>query len=130
MSINLINQQDLTTLANCDLNRQIIALQTTPGQDNPKIIIIKKSDVTYLQLFLKFFGCGKLAHTEVRLKEAAYHLSRFDWTANATRDQDSIEYQAYLKTCELANKTLYYKKDFTLFNRVSIQTTTPRRPKT
>lgn len=120
MSLNVsrLNQQELTTLAQCDFRRSIIAIDTK-AEGGPKIITLSRDDVTCWQLFLRWFNCGTLADKQVHLRDVAYYLNQFNWASAAVLDQNSIGYNAYLKTCILANKALYHKWDETLFNNVS-----------
>ncbi len=78
--------------------------------------------MTFWQLLLRLFGYGKLTDVCIGLASITTALSKFIWAAGASMAVNSVHHQAYLKTCVLANKSLYFKLDETLLNNVA---TTP-----
>ncbi len=118
---NHISKQEIAALAHCNLSSELIAIKMN-AEGGPKIVTLSKSDVTCWQMFLRFFGWGNLAKTQVHLNDVVSHFNQFNWAAGATLDPHSEHNQAYLKTCMLANKALYSRWDETLLNNVASAT--------
>lgn len=113
-----ITQDDLNTIANCDLNDELIALKLVSFGES-KIITLPKNEVTCKELLLKIFGFGSLANLQIHLSEIVSHLNRYNWRQAADLDCESVHFKAYVKVCMLANKALLSKGDATLFRNVS-----------
>jgi hypothetical protein len=121
-SINDISKQEISTLANCNLENEVIAV-TWNVKNSPKIITLSKKDITCWQLFLRFFGWGKLAKTELHLKDVTSYLNKYDWSTGVEFEQTSDQYKAYLKVCMLANKAICSKSGMrSFFDNVSTET--------
>jgi hypothetical protein len=116
---NNIAQEEISAIAQCDLNSQLIALKID-DKGGRKITTLSKSEVTCWQMFLRFFGCGNLAKMQVSLADVTSHLNQFRWAEGAALNGNSVHHQAFLKTCTLANKALFSKWDESLFNNVSV----------
>lgn len=117
LSIDRFSPQEINALATVNLSTEIIAIKMD-ADGGPKIVKLSKSDVTCWQLFLRFFCLGTLVNMRVHLSQVTSHLNQYDWSENADIDLGSVQYQAYLKTCSLANKALY-KCDETLWSNVA-----------
>jgi hypothetical protein len=126
INTNCITRDELFALSKCDFEKEIIAIKKDSTNDDSKVVILSKSDITFLQLFLKVFGCGKLAHTQINLSKVSSHLSQFNWGMEGSFDKNSDDYQAYLKVCTLANKALYSRKETALFEKVAEQIVNPQ----
>jgi hypothetical protein len=116
---NHISQEEIQTLARCNLNTHLIAIQTNAA-NGPKIITLAKSEVSCWQLFLRNFGAGNLVHFQVHLSDVVSHLNRYNWAEGANLSSDY--HLAYLKTCTLANKALYSRGNETLADNVATVT--------
>ena len=117
---NHISHQEITAIANCNLDTHLLVIKTSG--ESKTVVTLAKTEVTFWQLFLRFFGYGKLSNVSVGLENITTLLNRYNWAAGASMSSASVHHQAYLKTCVLANKSLYYKHDETLLNNVA---TTP-----
>ena len=119
LSAENLSAQELTALANYTLATQYIGIRRTGAAH--EIVTISKNDITCWQLFLRFFGLGRLQRTQFHLQNALDHLNKYSsWQTLADLpDQNSEQYKAYLTVCTLANKVLLSKNDDTLFNNVS-----------
>lgn len=115
---NHISRQEISAIANCNLDTHLIVFKID-AEVGSKITTLSKREVTCWQLFLRYLGRGNLADVEIRLSSMTTHLNRFNWAAGASLNPNSIHHRAYLKTCMLANKSLYSKHDETLLNNVA-----------
>ena len=117
---NHISYQEINTIAGCNLDTHLLVVKTTG--ESKTIVTLEKTEVTFWQLLLRLFGYGKLTDVSIGLANITTVLSKFNWAAAASMPPTSVHYQAYLRTCTLANKSLYFKLDETLLNNVA---TTP-----
>jgi hypothetical protein len=113
-----ITEQEITALANVNLNYQLIALDKG-AEGGPKLIVLSKDNVSCWVMFLRLFGWGTLGNMDVHLKDISAHLNQFNWQEGASQPASSNYYQAYLKTCMIANKAAFYKGDKALLTNVS-----------
>ncbi len=114
-SLKNIDIRTLDLIKNCDLDTEILAIKKTTctGQ----LVKLTKTDITYWQIFLRFFGLGILGSVTTDLKIIAESLAQYEW-AEAS-DKTAELYPTYLKVCELANKALISKNSEALYQKVS-----------
>ena len=87
-------------------NSAILGLKKENG--SMRLVIIQKSDVTYLNLFLRIFNCGTLAHTSLCLDTICGHLLMFDW--KQYERPDSSQHESYKKVCQIAGRAMVYHR--------------------
>ncbi|MBS0649611.1 MAG: hypothetical protein JSR93_00470 [Verrucomicrobia bacterium] len=113
-----ISEQEISSLANVNLNYQLIALDKS-AEGGPKLVVLSKDNVSCWVMFLRMFGWGALGNMDVHLKDISAYLNQFNWQEGANKPGNSNYYQAYLKTCMIANKAALYKGDNALLTNVS-----------
>ncbi|GEM_PF-6978588 len=113
-----ISQQDIITIANCDLNTHHIVYKVNASHGS-KIATLSKKEVTCWQLFLRILGMGNLVNYNIGLATVTTNLNQFNWREGTSMARNSIYYHAYLNVCVLANKALYSRHDETLVNNVA-----------
>ena len=113
LRLNLIDKGILSAY---NPTKEILAVKhTTTG---PRIARLLRNEVTCWQMFLRFFGYGSLAGTDVHLDKVVAHLNRYNWQEiTASRTESSSPY--YLKVCDIANKALFHKNITSLYEKVS-----------
>lgn len=121
LEIKNLQTTEIQALANCNAHSERIAVQLN-GEGKPRIVTIARAEVTLFQLFLKFFGFGKLATTQLDLRNVTKHLNEYDWKQAAAMDKQSEGYAAYLKVCSLANKALARQGQSALYVNVGTET--------
>ena len=100
-----ISEQEISSLANVNLNYQLIALDKS-AEGGPKLVVLSKDNVSCWVMFLRMFGWGALGNMDVHLKDISAHLNQFNWQEGANKPGNSNYYQAYLKTC-MIGKVLF-----------------------
>lgn len=111
-----MTKAEVNALANCNPQSHIIGV-LAHGTKKSEIIMISRDDVNCWQLFLRYFNLGKLAHTRVYLSEITPYLKEYKWSDVSKLSRSSNYHQAYLKVCDIANKSAK-RGDFSLFNNV------------
>jgi|GEM_PF-4792423 len=118
LEIRNLQTNEITALETCNLSRERIAVQLN-GAGKARIVTISKAEITSYQLFLKFFGLGKLANTKLDLKSVANYLNSYNWKKVTDFNKHPQQYRAYLNVCALANKALARNGCADLFENVS-----------
>jgi hypothetical protein len=127
--INQINISDIDPLANyqqaVEENRQrrvsfpvgsqkeqyfykpttiLLGVLKANGKSEEKLVIVQREDITCVNLFLRYFGRGKLAHTSFSLKTVAGYLGKFDWTGIKDKKDEDRSLLAFKGVCSIANR--------------------------
>ncbi len=117
MQVIYLDQIQKNNILNCNLDTEILAIKKIGSIS--EIIKLNKTDLTCWQIFLRFWGCGALAGTTTNLTKVASYLARYNWKSNI--GNDLVDFNVYLKICELANKAFIFRNVDDLYEKVSLQ---------
>lgn len=80
----------------------LLGLETKNGRT--KLITVVRRDINCLNLFLRIFGYGKLAHIDYSLKSVIGYLEKFDWIAYNQSSEAQRVKEVYSAVCAIANR--------------------------